>query len=207
MPIYKIHRCHIRPLTLAMIALLIAGCAFTPATMIVLPATSPAPTIPPSEIPTLHPTARSTPEFHPTQTESIQKTAAPRIEPASTTITATPLPADVDAYLSALFPLLDEHIVDAQQAKKLEALEDENQIGAFRESAAGRLEAMRGIHPPSEFQEAHEKMIESFELLVSTWDFIQAKEYAAARETLVHSNEVWAEAFATISLYLYPIEE
>ncbi|MEJ2706600.1 MAG: hypothetical protein P8074_03195 [Anaerolineales bacterium] len=207
MPIYKIHRCHVRPLMLAIFALLIAGCASTPATTIVLPANSPASTRSPSGTPTLHPTARSKPEFSLIQTESIQKTDAPLVELAPTILPATPLPVDVDAYLSALFPLLDEHIVDAEQAKKLEALEDESQIEAFRESGAERLEAMRGIQPPPEFQKAHEQLIENFELLVSTWDFIQAQEFTTAKETLIRSYEVFSEGFATISLYLYPIEE
>jgi len=201
----RLSRKTIHCLILAFLISLISGCAASPASAPVLPSNAPSPAIEPlQETPTFNLPARVVSETPIIVTQTLQKTATLLAEPTHTIRPTKPLPAGVDEYVKVVLALMDEHTRDAYEAQKLETLTDQSQIEAFRERAARRLERMRGMQPPPDLQEAHDKIIASFELLISTWDFIKTKEYTAAKETLIQSYEPLVEAIALISQYLYP---
>ncbi len=141
-------------------------------------------------------------------------TLLPIPDPQQTPTSESPLPADpicqpgeADEYLGIVLPLADEHTVDSYEARKLEALSDETLITTLREKAVSRLEALRAIQPPACLQNAHQKMMESFELFIPTWDLIIAKDYIRAKDTLKQCLEVLAEATAYIVIAQWDIEE
>jgi hypothetical protein len=82
----------------------------------------------------------------------------------------------------------------------MEALKDESHIKALRDKAIIRLKSIQGIQAPSCLMVAHEKLTESFELLVSTWDLIRVKDYSTATTNLQQCYEALAEAVAMITI-------
>jgi hypothetical protein len=114
--------------------------------------------------------------------------------PANATCSA----AEINQYLNVVLPLADEHTVDTYEAQKIEEITDETHIMALRQRAIVRLESIRRIQAPPCLLEAHDKMAESFELLISTWDLIETKEYSTATTTLQKCYELLADAIATI---------
>lgn len=102
--------------------------------------------------------------------------------------------------MDVVLPLADEHTVDAYEAQKMETIKDETQILALRNRAVVRLEGIRGIQAPLCLLEAHEKMTLSFELLISTWDLIEAKDYSTATTTLQKSYDALTEGLAKFAI-------
>ena len=153
---------------------------------------------------TLHPSATLVPEFSPTSAEIIQSTvtmvvtSAPMVSPLLTNAPCSPM--EIDQYLEVVLPLADAHAIDAYEAQKMEVLTDEGHIVALRDSAIIRLKSIQGIQAPPCLMVAHENMMGSFELLISTWDLITAKDYSTATKTLQKCYEALAEAVAIIGV-------
>jgi len=162
----------------------------------------PSSSTPPQATPTLHPSAQRTPEFPPTNTDEFQSTATMlatfALVESPLPANATCSPAEITQYLNVVSPLADEHTVDTYEAQKMEEITDETHIAALRQRASVRLESLQIIQAPPCLLEAHEKMTESFELLISTWDLIETKDFTTATTTLQKCYEVLADAIATI---------
>ncbi len=189
----------------AILALLLSACASSnqpPTTK--LGFTQPSSNTPPRATLTLHPDTILIPEFSPTNSDTFQSTAtmfvtSPPIKSPSSTNAHCP-PSEIDQYLDIVLPLADEHTIDTYEAQKMEVLKDESHIVALRDKAIIRLKSIQGIQAPSCLIVAHEKMTESFELLVSTWDLIRVKDYSTATTTLQQCYEALAEAVAMITI-------
>lgn len=167
----------------AVLTLLGCGCA---------PIDPPPTAVPAAARPSSTSTPQPTPKAAPTAADAFQRTATLSTGDAACTT------AEIDQYKNAVLPLADEHTLDTYKAQKMEALTDAVQIQAFREKAAARLESMRGIQVPACLQDAHTQLTLGFELLNSTWELIQAKDYSTATTTLQSSYEALTTGLAKI---------
>ncbi len=187
------------------LTLFLSACASSTPLSTAMPVLAqPSSNTPPRATLTLHPSATLTPEFSSTGVETIQSTVTMAVtsEPiASPLLTNAPCsPMEIDQYLDVMLPLADAHTIDSYEAQKMEGLTDESQIVALRDRAFIRLMSIQGIQAPPCLMVAHENMVGSFELLISTWDLIRSKDYSAATKTLQKCYEALAEAIAIIGI-------
>lgn len=192
-------------LILTILTLFLSACASSTPLSTAMPVLAqPSSNTPPRATLTLHPSATLTPEFSSTGAETIQSTVTMAVtsEPiASPLLTNAPCsPMEIDQYLDVVLPLADAHTIDSYEAQKMEGLTDESQIVALRDRAIIRLMSIQGIQAPPCLMVAHENMVGSFELLISTWDLIRSKDYSAATKTLQKCYEALAEAVAIIGI-------
>jgi len=192
-------------LILTVLALFLSACASSTPLSTAMPVfAQPSSNTTPRATLTIHPSVTLTPELSSTGAETIKSTVTMAVtsEPiASTLLTNDPCtPIEIDQYLDVVLPLADAHTIDSYEAQKMEGLTDESQIVALRDRAIIRLMSIQDILAPPCLMVAHENMVGSFELLISTWGLIRSKDYTAATKTLQKCYEALAEAVAIIGV-------
>lgn len=145
-----------------------------------------------------------TPGFTPTNPNAFQSTGTIALTstPTSSSSPANAVcsPAEIDKYKDVVLPLADEYLFDAKEAQKMDAFTDVSLIAVLKQKASARLESLQGIQAPACLLEAHDTVTESFELLISTWESIEAKDYSTANTNLKKSYELLVEAVAKITI-------
>jgi hypothetical protein len=118
----------------------------------------------------------------------------PPEEPAAACTTS-----DLDAYLEAVSPALDQLIIAAQEATLLQALAPDR-LTAMAETAAHVHDQLSAIQPPECLKDAHLAAVTSAALLIRALDGIASGAYPTAEEDLRNSFEQVAQALAEIGM-------
>ncbi len=107
--------------------------------------------------------------------------------------------ADVAEYASSVLPLADEHLQDAQEARRMTDIDDSEFIDEMYDRARSRQTQASDIVPPPCAEKTHLKFSNAFRLLLDVWDHVGEGEYDLARRKLISSHDELALAASLLS--------